>query len=221
MKSSVAGLQPLKKLVDWPLAKRAYYAYLEKLKRDCKPIIPGFCATPADWAPGVVPISVIRECPHILWHQYARSVRVYAELQIAQSAFALVVHKMAQARLRELGASVEVYVERLLPNGLRLVGRADAVLGDVVVEIKVRRPKGPDVLQAAAYAAALGLRRAALLYPDYVRQLAVTPRLARAAARALKMQYKAVTAPEPPPRPYLRCVNCAYKKLCDHWSRKE
>jgi len=101
--------------------------------------------------------------------------------------------------------------------GRKVFGRADAVEGDYVVEVKSSR--GPedgawfgDYLQASVYALVLGKRRIKIKYSDGERELEPDPEELEEVIKLFELVREGYV---PPPKRSRWCSKCPFRDLCE------
>jgi CRISPR/Cas system-associated exonuclease Cas4 (RecB family) len=157
-------------------------------------------------------------CPLKGWLSFREPVKALVDVNEYMVA-GREVHDVVLHQLREQGCEVEKAVEVDSECGRRRF-RADAVCGDLVVEIKRRYNASLAPLylwQLKAYMALLGLRRGAVvsLVDGYVKYVVVDEKEAEEVRRQLVENLNSVCKDEKPNRRVGKwCRWCKYSKEC-------
>jgi CRISPR/Cas system-associated exonuclease Cas4 (RecB family) len=157
-------------------------------------------------------------CPLRGWLAYREPVK--AMLDVNEYAIVgMEVHNVVLNQLREQGCEVEVPIEVESECGKRRI-RADAVCGDLVVELKRKYTASVAPLylwQLKVYMALLGLRRGAVvsLLDGYIRYVTIDDKEAEEVKRMFMEHLNAVCKDERPNKrigPW--CRWCKFSKQC-------
>jgi CRISPR-associated exonuclease Cas4 len=134
------------------------------------------------------------------------------------------IHESVEGILaKELNAQIEVEASKevkLEDNVYKVVGRADAVIGDTIIEIKTSKgdaniPVKGHVQQLRIYMNLLNVFHGVLLYvtPDRVTEFHVDDKITDAELKELVTGF--LTAMNTP-REKWECKYCVFSKLCPH-----
>lgn len=134
------------------------------------------------------------------------------------------IHESIEGILtRELNAKTEVPIAKELTIGnevYKLIGRADAILGDTVIEIKTSKndtkiPVHEHETQLKIYMTLLGSTHGVLLYitPDRIAEFHYDEKLTDT---ELENLVKSFLRAEKVPRHNWECKYCAFSKVCPH-----
>jgi CRISPR/Cas system-associated exonuclease Cas4 (RecB family) len=157
-------------------------------------------------------------CPLRGWLAFRESVKALVDVNEYVVA-GREVHDVVLSQLREQGCEVEKAVEVDSGCGRRRF-RADAVCGDLVVEVKRRYNAGLAPLylwQLKVYMSVLGLRRGVIvsLIDGYVKYVVIDEREAEEVRQRFVEALDAMCRDERPPKRVGKwCRWCKFSKLC-------
>ena len=178
--------------------------------------------------PSVIHVSEVVGCLRRSFYNrriVSHDFRHIGDHEVVKRAIGLIMHDAMASQLKDLGNDSEVSVAVDLGD-FKLVGRADAIVDDSVVEFKFvsklpDRPHEEHLLQVNAYMYMLKLNKGYIVYVDRntgrvrVFQVSFSPRLWRKVVERAKQLHRYLVEGRIPPRergPW--CHGCEWYWFC-------